>query len=133
MSKIPYTNANGSLLTILCTRQYISFTVEMVSRFQSTRDLLIGKVLKESLSTSVGPQTLWYTIFVEIYVEGYSDTIGSRIKMSVSSRQVTQFYYEMEQFHGVAINSLLLLPRMASKQIDCSLVLQEAIYMRKFF
>lgn len=108
--------------TILCTRQYISFTIEMVSQFKSNSGLAYWQTIKRTFKYFCGTSNFVVYIVAEIYIEGYHDTIGPMIKMNVSSPQTTQFYQEMEQFHGVAINNLLLLlPRIASKHIACSI------------
>lgn len=55
-SKVAYVTAIASL-NMMCTRLYVSFVVRMVSKSTTTRDLLIGMLLKGVFVTFMGPQT----------------------------------------------------------------------------
>jgi hypothetical protein len=50
MKKVPYSSVVGSLIyAMMCTKPYISFAVEMVSRYQANPGLSHWKVVKRIL------------------------------------------------------------------------------------
>ena len=136
MSRVPYASVVGSLMyAMMCTRPDICFVVGLVSRYQSNPGREHWKVVKRILRYLKG--TMDYCLVYQgskLCLVGYSDADWGEDLDQCKSTSGYVFLFNKGAISWCSKKqTCIALSTMEAEFIACSIVVQEAVWLRRFF